>query len=52
MEKMAEVKYPISELISRRWSPRIFDPDRPVDIDNIGSLFEAARWAPSCGDSL
>ncbi len=50
MEKMAEVKYPISELISRRWSPRIFDPDRPVDIDNIGSLFEAARWAPSCGN--
>jgi nitroreductase len=50
MEKIAEVKYPINELISRRWSPRIFDPDKLVDLDQVGSLFEAARWAPSCAN--
>ncbi|SVA99438.1 uncharacterized protein METZ01_LOCUS152292 [marine metagenome] len=50
MKKTAEAKYPISDLISRRWSPRVFDPDKHVDIEDVGSLFEAARWAPSCGN--
>ena len=30
-----------------RWSPRSFDPS-PLPADTIMSLFEAARWAPSC----
>lgn len=30
-----------------RWSPRSFDP-HPLDDGQIQSLFEAARWAPSC----
>lgn len=30
-----------------RWSPRAFDPT-PLTEEQIDSLFEAARWAPSC----
>ncbi len=37
----------VSALFPGRWSPRGFS-DRPVDQDVLDSLFEAARWAPSC----
>ena len=47
MENLAPTQYPVHPLIARRWSPRAFDPDRPVDSQALGSLFEAARWAPS-----
>ncbi len=46
MEKPAETKYPVHELLRRRWSPVAFS-DRRVDPETIGSLLEAARWAPS-----
>ncbi len=46
MEKPAETKYPIHELLARRWSPRIF-AERAVEVEKLRSLFEAARWAPS-----
>lgn len=36
----------IEELISKRWSPYAFS-DRPVAEEDLRSLFEAARWAPS-----
>jgi nitroreductase len=36
----------IHELIAKRWSPYAF-ADRPVADDDLRSLFEAARWAPS-----
>ncbi len=38
--------HPIHELLKRRWSPRAF-ADRPIPVEDIRSLFEAARWAPS-----
>jgi nitroreductase len=38
--------YPIHPLIAGRWSPYAF-ADRPVSSDDVRSLFEAARWAPS-----
>jgi nitroreductase len=47
MEKPAETQYPIEEILRRRWSPRAFS-DRPVEPEKLQSLFEAARWAPSC----
>ncbi len=50
MEKVAPALHPINPLITRRWSPRAFDPDRPVDLKTLGILFEAARWAPSLGN--
>ena len=46
MEKQANADYPIHELIAKRWSPCGF-ADRPVSRDDLLSLFEAARWAPS-----
>lgn len=44
--KQASPTYPIHELIANRWSPYAFS-DRPVTRDDLRSLFEAARWAPS-----
>ena len=38
--------YPIHELMTKRWSPYCFDA-RPVTDEDLRSLFEAARWAPS-----
>jgi nitroreductase len=44
--KQASPAHPIHELTARRWSPYAFS-DRPVSEDDLRSLFEAARWAPS-----
>ncbi len=44
--KKATPEYPIHEFIADRWSPYGFT-DRPVSKADLGSLFEAARWAPS-----
>jgi nitroreductase len=38
--------FPIHELIAKRWSPYCFD-ERSVSDEDLRSLFEAARWAPS-----
>lgn len=46
MEKPAETHSPIHDLLKRRWSPRAF-AERSVEPDQLRSLFEAARWAPS-----
>jgi nitroreductase len=46
MENPADVRYPVHDLIRRRWSPRAF-ADRPVEREKLQSLFEAARWAAS-----
>ncbi len=37
----------IGALFLNRWSPRSFDPDRPVLDDDLKAVVEAARWAPS-----
>ena len=46
MQKLAETRYPIHELLRERWSPRAF-ADRMVEPEKLRSLLEAARWAPS-----
>ena len=46
LDRRAETSYPINDLLANRWSPRAF-ADRPIPPDVLGSLFEAARWAPS-----
>jgi nitroreductase len=38
----------IHELLAERHSPLAFDPDRDLTVDQVTTLFEAARWAPSC----
>ena len=47
MEKPALNDYPILEPLRQRWSPLAFSPT-PVAKETLLSLFEAARWAPSC----
>lgn len=35
------------EPIATRWSPRAFDPERTVDLAELETLLEAARWSAS-----
>lgn len=46
MVRTSEVAYPVADLIRNRKSVRSFSPE-PVGEENIKSLFEATRWAPS-----
>src|SRR5580704_7062446 len=46
LKKPAQTGDPIHQLITHRWSPRIFE-DRPVEPEKLRILFEAARWAAS-----
>jgi nitroreductase len=46
--KPATTSTPIHDLIAQRWSPRAFDPSKPVSPDALLALQEAARWAASC----
>ena len=50
MQKPAPTAHPIHDLLKNRWSPRAFSA-RPVETESILSLFEAARWSPSGGNS-
>lgn len=38
-------------LLASRWSPTMFDPDSVPSGEEIESLLDAARWAPSAGNS-
>jgi nitroreductase len=42
--------YPIDFLFLDRWSPRAMSGE-PIDEHELFTLFEAARWAPSSGNS-
>ncbi|NQY26224.1 MAG: nitroreductase family protein [Piscirickettsiaceae bacterium] len=46
--KPAETEQDIAPLLSERWSGRVFDASTPISHEQIISLCEAARWAPSC----
>jgi glutamine cyclotransferase/nitroreductase len=48
--KLAATDHDVLDVIRRRWSPRAFDPSRPLTRDEQHQLFEAARWAPSSGN--
>lgn len=45
--KKANTEYNIHPLITNRWSPRAFLPDKEVSREQLLKLFDAARWAPS-----
>ena len=47
IDRTARTDYPVHELISRRWSPVRFE-DRPVEVEKLRQVFEAARWGSSC----
>lgn len=48
LKKDATTSVPIHDLLARRWSPRAYDPKRPVSREQMKVLLEAGRWAPSC----
>jgi nitroreductase len=48
IQKPADTEQPIHDLLAERWSGRAIDPDIAVSEEQIISLTEAARWAPSC----
>lgn len=41
----------VHPLLAARWSPTVFDTSAQVTRAEIDSLLEAARWAPSAGNS-
>ena len=47
MQKPADTNFPIHQLIASRWSPRAFRAEA-VSKEQLGALFEAARWSASC----
>ena len=48
MKNPATTQVAINQTIANRWSGRAFDAAKPVSKEQILSLCEAARWAPSC----
>ncbi|GBD99082.1 putative NAD(P)H nitroreductase [bacterium BMS3Abin07] len=46
MSNEVDTDHPVLEIIASRWSPYSFD-GRPVPDEDMLSIFEAARWAPS-----
>jgi nitroreductase len=50
-DKQAETSVPVHDLIARRWSPRAFDAEAEVTVDQLRALLEAGRWAASYGNT-
>jgi len=40
----------IHPLLKKRWSPRAFE-DRPVEVEKLRNILEAARWSPSASNN-
>ena len=49
--KTASTTVPVHPLLAERWSPRGFDGQHQISDDQVSALLEAARWAPSAGNS-
>jgi nitroreductase len=47
-DRIAKTSRPIHELLARRWSTRAFDASKPVSREQLTTVLEAGRWAPSC----
>lgn len=45
-DKYRKPDYPVEPIIYRRWSPRAMSGE-PISEEELLSVFEAARWAPS-----
>lgn len=46
MKRPAPTEFPVNDLVRDRWSPRAFS-QKAIAAEDLRSLFEAARWAPS-----
>ncbi|MFF1609615.1 nitroreductase family protein [Amycolatopsis sp. NPDC058278] len=51
MRKPAVTSVPIATLMAERWSPRAYDESAEVTPEQVTALLEAARWAPSFGNT-
>ncbi|MEU5259890.1 nitroreductase family protein [Amycolatopsis sp. NPDC021455] len=51
MRKPAVTSVPIATLMAERWSPRAYDSSASVTPEQVRALLEAARWAPSFGNT-
>src|SRR5215470_9491898 len=51
MSKTASTMVPVHPLLAERWSPRGFDRSHELGDEDLARLLEAARWAPSAGNS-
>ena len=51
MRKTARTTVPVHPLLAERWSPRGFDRAHEIGDEALAALLEAARWAPSAGNS-
>lgn len=51
MDRWADSSVELHPLIATRWSPRALDPDGEVSDAALRTLLEAARWAPSHGNT-
>lgn len=49
--KFAVSSEPIMPVLEKRWSPRAFDKNHTLAKDDLTPALEAARWAPSAGNS-
>jgi nitroreductase len=50
-DRNADTSVPIHPLLAARWSPRALDPDGVVTDGQLRAVLEAARWAPSNGNT-
>ena len=51
MRKTASTAVSVHPLLAERWSPRGFDRAHEIGDEALSALLEAARWAPSAGNS-
>ncbi|MGH3760034.1 nitroreductase family protein [Actinophytocola sp.] len=51
LSKDAHTSVPVHPLIAARWSPRALDPNGQVSDVALRAMLEAARWAPSSGNT-
>ena len=51
VSRAAETSTPIHPALAERWSPRSFQKTTPIDESVLTAALEAARWAPSAGNS-
>jgi nitroreductase len=49
--RTAETDAPIIDVLAERWSTRVFDRDAVIDEAALASALEAARWAPTAGNT-
>ena len=51
MDKQPDTSVEVHPIIAARWSPRALDPTGEVPEKSLRAMLEAARWAPSNGNT-